>query len=273
MTNGVRLENSPELEKASALDGSEALGGALWAGEAGRWPQWLVGGVGMGWVCHAVCVVDAVSVGRSRWRLGVAITSVFVAVVGGCGVAVAWRLGLFNSNGRFDDLDACELMPEAGELASLVSDGRREPGASKPRSLLGLGGDTSSECKWSSVPAGIDRPFRTVRVHVQTKHANSDETGPEAAAHVLQNWYDNRVRRGARVTPIKIGERGYGITDQATYVIILARVDVFDIHAKFRVSNAVLDVSARTHDQPGPKEREQVDVLARDVAARLNSFG
>ncbi|MCP9951376.1 hypothetical protein [Actinomadura madurae] len=188
-------------------------------------------------------------------------------------MVAAWRLGLFNSDGRFEDLDACALMPEAGVLAPLVSNGRREPGASKPRSFLGWGGDTWSECKWSSVPARIDRPFRTVRVHVQTKHAATDRTGPEVAADALQNWYDDRVRRGARVTPVNVGEKGYGVTDKATYVVIVARVEVFDVHAKFRVSNAVVDVSARTHDQPGVEEREQVDGLARRVAARLNSFG
>ncbi|SPT51798.1 MULTISPECIES: hypothetical protein [Actinomadura] len=123
------------------------------------------------------------------------------------------------------------------------------------------------------MPAGIDRPFRTVRVHVQTKHAATNRTGPEVAADALQNWYDNRVRRGARVTPVDVGERGYGVTDKATYVVIVARVEVFDVHAKFRVSNAVVDVSARTHDQPGVEERAQVDGLAKRVAARLNSFG
>lgn len=74
------------------------------------------------------------------------------------------------------------------------------------------------------------------------------------------------------MTPVDVGEKGYGITDKATYVVIVARIEVFDIHAKFRVSNAVVDVSARTHDQPGVKERAQVDGLARSVAARLNSL-
>jgi hypothetical protein len=163
-------------------------------------------------------------------------------------------------------------MPEAGALASVVSNGRREPGSSEPRSFLGLGGDTWSECKWSSVPVGVDRPFRTVRVHVQTKHATSDRTGPEVADDALQIWYDNRLRRGAQVTSVDVGEKGYGVTDKATYVVIVARVEVFDIHAKFRVSNAVVDVSARTHDQPGAEERAQVDGLAKKVAARLNSL-
>ncbi|MEO3825844.1 hypothetical protein [Actinomadura sp. B10D3] len=208
-----------------------------------------------------------------RWRVGVAISCAVVAVVGGGGVVAVWRLGLFNWDGRFEDLDACELMPEAEVLAPLVSNGRREPGESKPRSFLGLGGDTWSECKWSSVPTRVDRPFRTVRVHVQTKHAATDRNGPEVAADALQNWYDSRVRRGAQVTPVDVGEKGYGVTDKASFVVIVARIEVFDVHAKFRVSNAVVDVSARTHDEPGVKERAQVEGLAKTVAARLDTFG
>ncbi|WP_433476135.1 hypothetical protein ACQPZP_03285 [Spirillospora sp. CA-142024] len=217
-------------------------------------------------------MVDVVQSGRSRWRLGVAITSAFVAVVGGCGVAAAWRLGFFNSDGRFDDLDACALMPDATALAPLVSNGASEAVDSRPRTLFGFGGGpTRSECKWSSVPAGVDRPFRTVRVFVETTHATSDASGPENAAESLRVWHDNRVRRGSGMTSVDIGEKGYGITDTATYVIAFARIEVFDVHVKFRVSNAVLDVSARMHDQPGDSERAQVEGLAKAVAARLPS--
>jgi hypothetical protein len=192
------------------------------------------------------------------------------AVAGGGGVVTAWRLGLFNSDGRFDALDACALMPDAAVLAPLVSGGAREPGDSRPRTLLGIGsGDVRSECKWSSVPPGLDRPFRTVRVFVETRYGSREGSGPERAAESLRLWHENRARGQAALTRVDVGERGYGITDRASYGLILARVEVFDIHVKFRISNAVLDVSARTHVQPGDAEKAQVEGLAKKVAARL----
>ncbi|MFG2087591.1 hypothetical protein [Spirillospora sp. NPDC048824] len=186
---------------------------------------------------------------------------------------VGWRLGFFNSDGRFEDVDACEIMPDAATLAPLVSNGAREPGDSSPKGFLGLADDaTSSVCKWSSVPAGVDRPFRTVRIYAATKQATTRQTGPERAAESLEKWHGNRVRRGSPITSVRIGEEGYRTTDVATYVIVVARVEVFDIHAKFRISNVVVDVSARTHDEPGEGEKAQVVGLAKRVAARLDAL-
>ncbi|MGP4026102.1 hypothetical protein [Actinomadura sp. 3N407] len=185
---------------------------------------------------------------------------------------VGWRLGLFNSDGRFEDVDACEIMPDAATLAPLVANGAREPGDSRPEGFLGLADDAAaSECKWSSVPAGVDRPFRTVRIHAATKQATTRQTGPERAAEALERWHGNRVQRGSTITSLRIGEEGYRTTDKATYVVVVARIEVFDIHAKFRISNVVVDVSARTHERPGEKENAQVVGLAKRVAARLDS--
>lgn len=192
-------------------------------------------------------------------------------VLGGCGATVAWRFGLFNSDGRFEDVDACELMPDTAILAPLVSNGSREPGDSKPDGLFGWGGDARSECKWSSTPRRVDQPFRTVRVFAKTTHATTDQSGPERAIEDLENWYSNRMGRGQEVTPADVGERGYRTIDKTSIVIVMARIDVFDIHAKFRISNVVVDVSARTHDQPGNKEKAQVTALAGAVANRLKS--
>ncbi|MFI0484386.1 hypothetical protein [Actinomadura sp. 9N215] len=195
-----------------------------------------------------------------------------VVVLGGCGATVAWRFGLFNSDGRFEDVDACKLMPAAGTLAAFVSKGAREPGDSRPEGLLGLGGDARSECKWSSVPRGVDQPFRTVRVFAKTAHATTDQTGPERAVEDVEIWHGNRVRRGQEVTSVDVGEKGYRTIDKASYVIVMARIEVFDIHAKFRISNVVVDVSARTHDQPDEKEKAQVVALAKVVAERLRAL-
>src|SRR5262245_34771151 len=99
-----------------------------------------------------------------RRRLAVILVLTSVAAVGGCGVTGAWYIGLFASGGRFARLDACSLLPPPNALAPLVSHGAKEAGSSRPRTLLGLGGDVWSDCKWSSVPASRDRPFRTVRI-------------------------------------------------------------------------------------------------------------
>lgn len=66
--------------------------------------------------------------------------------------------------------------------------------------------------------------------------------------------------------------RGYRVTDKASYVVVFARIEVFDIHAKFRISNVVVDVSARTHEQPGEEEKAQVVALAKKVADRLRTM-
>ncbi|TDB81209.1 hypothetical protein E1264_33050 [Actinomadura sp. KC216] len=183
-----------------------------------------------------------------------------------------WQLGVFNSDGRFEDVDACRILPDAATLAPLVSNGAREPGDSEPRGFLGLGGDAHSECKWSSVPRGVDRPFRTVRVFAETAHASPEGSGPERAEERLVRWYENRVRRGSEVAVVDGGMKIYGTTDRASYVIVFAQIKVFDIHAKFRISNVVVDVSARTHTEPGEKERAQVVGLAKEVAGRLRAL-
>ncbi|MFI0406092.1 hypothetical protein [Actinomadura sp. 3N508] len=209
---------------------------------------------------------------RGRSRLVFVLVPGLVALLGGCGAMAGWQLGVFNSDGRFEDVDACRILPDAATLATLVSNGGREPGDSEPRGFLGLGGDAQSECKWSSVPRGVDRPFRTVRVFAETVHASPGGSGPERAKEDLARWYENRVRRGSQVSVVDGAEKIYGATDRASYVIVFARVEVFDIHAKFRISNVVVDVSARTHTEPGEKERAQVVGLARNVAARLRAL-
>lgn len=163
-------------------------------------------------------------------------------------------------------------MPDAPTLAPLVSNGSREPGDSKPDGLFGWAGDARSECKWSSVPRRVDQPFRTVRVFAKTAHATTDQTGPERATEDLEIWYSNRVRRDQEVTAADVGEKGYQTIDKTSIVIVLARIDVFDIHTKFRISNVVIDVSARTHDQPNDKKKAQVTALATAVAERLKSL-
>jgi hypothetical protein len=194
-------------------------------------------------------------------------------VAGGCGSA-AWYLGLFTSNGRFERLDACTLLPPAARLAPLVRDGAREPGDSRPKTLFGFGnGDARSECKWSSVPAGQDLPFRTVRIHTETKIRDGRISAETRASKALASWYDNAAQRGAPAKRVDVGEQGYANTDTMEIRIVFSRTVIYDLHAKFRISNALIDVSARTHTTPGDRERALVLALAKTISDRLNDTG
>lgn len=196
-----------------------------------------------------------------------------IAAVGGCGATAGWYAGLFTSKGRFRAVDACALMPPPSVLAPLVRDGAREPGDSRPKTLLGFGkGDLRSECKWSSVPSGQDRPFRTVRVHVETKDRVERTSAETRAAQSLAASRRNRAARPeAGVRPADVGEEGYTATDRTSVRLVLWNTDIYDVHVEFRMSNAVVDVSARTHTAPGERQRALVLGLARDVARRLDA--
>jgi hypothetical protein len=205
-----------------------------------------------------------------RTHLALVVVLVLVAAAGGCGSA-AWYLGLFTSGGRFGRLDACTLLPPPADLASLVRDGAREPGDSRPRTLFGFGnGDASSECRWSSVPAGQDRPFRTVRIHTETKIRDGRTSAETRASRALALWYGNASRRGGPPNPVDVGEQAYRNTDKAEFQVLFSRVVIYDLHVKFRVSNALVDVSARTHSAPTGQDMARVLGLARTVAAGLS---
>jgi hypothetical protein len=51
--------------------------------------------------------------------------------------------------------------------------------------------------------------------------------------------------------------------------ILFSRTDIYDVHAKFRTSNLLVDLSARTHTLPSAELRAQLVAVARQVAARL----
>lgn len=198
-----------------------------------------------------------------------------LALITVLGLATAWYWGAFTSDGRFAGVDACTLLPPPYVLAPLVPHGAREPGSSRPRTLLGLGGDTSSECKWSSVPAGRDGPFRTVRVATRTTVRDGHTSAETRTRKALATWHSDSSRRDgtARVRRAGLGERGYTATDAITVQVVFARVDIYDLHAMFRISNALVDVSARTHTRPSEKDMALVLGLAKNVAGRLASAG
>lgn len=155
-----------------------------------------------------------------RIRTWLIVALACVLVVGGCGVGVAWYGGAFLSAGRFPHgLDACTLLPPPTSLAPVVAHGSREPGSSKPATLLGgTDGDTRSGCKWSSFPAA------------QAFTASRTRTASEV--HI---W------------PVPLGAGAYGYTDVTQIRVIVVSTDIFDVHVLFRVSNAIIDVSGRTH--------------------------
>jgi hypothetical protein len=190
------------------------------------------------------------------------------------GMATAWYLGAFTSNGRFARLDACTLLPPPDVLAPLVPHGAREPGNSQPRTLFGWGGDAWSECKWSSVPAGQDDPFRTVRVYTRTTVRDRHTSAETRARKALASWYLGSSRRdGGRVKRVELGEQGYTTTDAMTIQIVFSHFTIYDLHAKFRISNALVDVSARTHTEPSEKDKALVLELAKKIAGRLAGGG
>lgn len=205
-----------------------------------------------------------------RWyRRRVVLVLASAAVLG---MAIAWYLGAFTSNGRFSGLDACSLLPPPDVLAPLVSHGAQEPGT-RPRNIFDRA-DGASECKWSSVPAGRDDPFRTVRVYTRTTVRDRHTSAEATARKALAIWYLNSSQRdGGQVKGVELGEQGYTVTDTMVLQILFTHVVIYDLHAMFRISNALVDVSARTHAKPTEKDMALVLGLAENVAARLLSVG
>ncbi|KAB2340589.1 hypothetical protein [Actinomadura rudentiformis] len=177
---------------------------------------------------------------------------------------------MFTSKGRYDPIDACTLLPSTETLAPLVRNGAQESGDSRPKTFLDLGdqGNMTSQCKWSSVPPKQDRPFRTVRIHAKTMTNDGRRSAEKEADHDLDLWHRNNGRNRAR--PVTVAERAYATTDK-TVISIFVVTEIYDLHVKFRDSNVLVDVSARTHTPPGDKERALVLGLARDVAERLRT--
>ncbi|GLY90490.1 hypothetical protein Airi02_084190 [Actinoallomurus iriomotensis] len=204
-------------------------------------------------------------------RQGLLVVAGAVAAVAACAVAGCWYVGLFTSDGRFGGLDACTLLPPPDTLAPLVAHGAREPGSSRPKTLLGWGGDASSECKWSSVPRGRDQPFRTARIHAETAVREGRTSAETQAERVLASW--RRKNHAAPVRPVGVGEAGYATTDEMTVQILTSRIVIYDVHVEFRISNAVVDVSARTHSRPDARAAALVRGLAENVAERLSRTG
>lgn len=202
---------------------------------------------------------------RRGCLLAAALLIPVVAIAG-----AAWDFGLFASRGRFiQGLDACTLLPPPQVLAPLVPKGAREPGDSRPKTFIGIGdGDRTSQCKWSSVPTGQDRPFRTVRIHTETTVKDGHSSAEAEARRALALSYRNA--RG-KATRIDLGEEGYRTIDTMVIQIVFSRTTIYDLHAKFRISNALIDVSARTHSPPTDEDTALVMALAKNIAGRLGN--
>jgi hypothetical protein len=54
---------------------------------------------------------------------------------------------------------------------------------------------------------------------------------------------------------------------------MLSRTVIYDVHAKFRISNALMDVSARTNAKPDEKAMALVLGLAKNIAERVARTG
>ncbi|MCP2340598.1 hypothetical protein [Actinomadura rupiterrae] len=202
-------------------------------------------------------------IARHVWTIALTTTAAAAASV----TTGAWYIGLFTSDGRFTGRDACTLLPPPARLAPLVAAGAREPIDSRPKTVIGLGGDARSECKWSSVPEGQDHPFRTVRIHFEAVTRTGRVSAESRAKTEFQNW---RAKGSSPTRPVDIGDGGYTRTDVMTVKVLWSKTDIYDVHAKFRISNALVDVSARTHTEPGADKLALVVALARDIAAELD---
>ncbi|MBC6466270.1 hypothetical protein [Actinomadura alba] len=197
-----------------------------------------------------------------------------VLVVSGCGVTAAWWSGAFTDDGRFDRVAACPLLPP-GMVSRLVHKPVPDPDgeAHPPRSFLGIGGgDRTAVCKWSTSVAGTDAPFRTVRLHAETRVDDPPhESAPERARALYATWRRNaRPTSDVRDEP-GLAEQGFSLVDHMRIQILFNRTDVYDVHVKFRVSNLLVDLSGRTHTRPSPQLRARLVASAREIAAGLQA--
>jgi hypothetical protein len=155
-------------------------------------------------------------------------------------VTAAWQFGAFTDDGWFDRVDACPLLPP-GALSHLVRDPvpDRDGESHPPRSFLGWGGgDLTAVCKWSSSAAGRDAPFRTVRLFAETRIDDPPhQSAPDRARKIFASWR-SRAGSGSGVRDEPgLAEEGFSLVDHMSIQIVFARTDIYDVHAKFRISN------------------------------------
>jgi hypothetical protein len=202
-----------------------------------------------------------------RARPILAIVGAVLLMFGGCGASVAYLAGVFADHGRFSEVDACPLLPP-DTLAKLVKDPvPDQDGESHPPKGF-WGGDPTAVCKRSSAIAGTDAPFRTVRVYTETLRIDAPSHGaPERAHNLWTRWRHNATHPGPELRDEKrLGEEAFSTIDHTSFGTL---IDIFDVHAKFRVSNLVVDVSARTQTEPTEALRAQVVAAARQAVGRL----
>ncbi|MBC6456560.1 hypothetical protein [Actinomadura sp. HBU206391] len=215
---------------------------------------------------------DAASRSVRPRRAVLTVILALVLVVGGCGVTGAWWFGSFTDDGRFERVDACTLLPP-GALPRLVRDPvpDRDGESHPPRTAIGWGGgDLTAVCKWSSSVAGRDAPFRTVRLYAETRTADPPyESAPERARELFAGWRSRAVPGADVRDEPGLAEEGFSLVDQMSILVVFARIDVYDVHVKFRTSNLLVDLSARTHTRPSAELRARLVAVAHQVAAGM----
>jgi hypothetical protein len=113
-----------------------------------------------------------------------------------------------------------------------------------------------------------------VRIHSETKVHEGHTSAEARAEQALASWKRKAFQsHGTQVKPVEEGEEGYTATDETTIQIMLSRTVIYDVHAKFRISTALMDVSARTKAKPDEKAMALVLGLAKNIAERVARTG
>jgi hypothetical protein len=107
-------------------------------------------------------------------------------------------------------------------------------------------------------------------LYAETRTADPPfESAPQRARELSATWRSRASpESGVRDEP-GLAQEGFSLVDHMSIQILFARTDIYDVHAKFRTSNLLVDLSARTHSRPSAQLRAQLVATARQIAARL----
>jgi hypothetical protein len=200
-----------------------------------------------------------------RARLAAVIAAAVTAALAVVGTA-AWQVGFFADRGRYPHaVDACPLMTDAAAAAVLPAPRLdTNPHSSYPaRTLFGWGGDERSECRWEAT--GQATPFQAMRLVVERRVHNGRTGAATRGRALFTEWRHRAQATGGQVQPVPgLGEEAFAISEKGSFLWNTW----YDEHVRFRVSNLLIDISARTQ-HTSPQTDRLIGQAAQSVAARL----